>query len=320
MKTLNLFLVLILFPVIQFSCSKESREIRPVSLKCEYLTDPPGIDVNSPRLSWKTEALSDNVFNQMQKAYQILVASSPDKLTEAAADLWNSGKMKSDAGTQVVYRGKQPSSGQKCYWKVRVWNQANEHTPWSEAAVWAMGLLDESDWKAKWIGGQPDLAQKAYRDYLDNYDPKSSSALKNIRPLPPPSPMLRKKFTVKSGVKDASLYVSALGYYEIALNGKKVGNQVLAPEWTDYNQRVQYQVYDVSRDLKGGENVLSSILADGWYLGMLGPIKWHTDYPRRGIYGNDRRLIAQLVIHYQDGTDQVVPTDEIVRLLELTFS
>jgi alpha-L-rhamnosidase len=310
MRTIIVILFFILFPIAFFSCSKESTEIKLNSLKCEYLTNPLGIDVAAPRLSWRMEAASDEVFNQKQQAYQILVASSAAKLSEAEADLWNSGKVESDASTQIIYLGKKLTSGQKCYWKVKIWNDKNGYTSWSEAALWGMGLLEPSDWKANWIGDQPDLVQKAYQDYLDNYDPQKSATLKNVRPVPPPSPMLRKKFTVKTEVKDASLYVSALGYYEMSLNGKKIGDHVLAPEWTDYNKRVQYQVYDVSQSLKAGDNVLSSILGDGWYLGMIGPTKWHADYPRRGVYGNDRRLIAQLVIRYNDGTDQVISTDE----------
>jgi alpha-L-rhamnosidase len=182
-------------------------------------------------------------------------------------------------------------------------------TAWSETAYWSMGLLAKTDWTAQWIGDKPDLIQKAYREYLDSYDPQKISTLKNVRPVPPPSPMLRKSFTVQPGAIDARLYVSALGYYEISLNGKKIGDQVLAPEWTDYDKRVQYQTYDITGSLAAGENVLAAILGDGWYLGMLGPTKWHRDYPRRGFYGNDRRLIAQLVISYPDGSRQVIATD-----------
>lgn len=310
MKTLRTILMLLLFPLFYFSCSTESTEIKLAGLKCEYLIDPLGIDVTTPRLSWIIEASSDKVYNQKQTAYHILVASAPERLTEADADLWNSGKISSDENFQVGYKGKVLISQQKCYWKVKIWNTKNNFTQWSDVAFWSMGLLQESDWKAKWIGDQPDMVQKVYKDNLDKYDPKNNSTLNNVRPVAPSSPMLRKKFTVKSPVKNALLYVSALGYYEIALNGIKTGDHVLAPEWTDYNKRVQYQVFDLSQNLRQGENVLSSVLGDGWYLGMLGPTKWHKDYPHRGVYGNDRRLIAQLVINFTDGTQQIVGTDE----------
>ena len=309
MQTFRAFLVIILAFTSFKSFSHELQEIKPSALKCEYLTNPLGIDIAAPRLSWKLLATSDQVFNQKQQAYQILVASSAEKLSEENADLWNSGKVNSDATTQLAYKGKPLASEQKCYWKVKVWNNQTDSTPWSEAAFWSMGLLHPTDWKAKWIGDEPDLVQKAYKENLDKYDLASKAELTNVRPVPPASPMLRKKFTVKSAVKSAFLYASALGYYEIELNGSKVGDHVLAPEWTDFNKRIQYQSYDVTQNLKIGDNMLSSLLGEGWYLGMLGPTKWHKDYPRRGVYGNDRRLIAQLVINYSDGTSQVVATD-----------
>ncbi len=310
MQIFRTFLSLVLAFTSLYAFSGEVREIKPSALKCEYLTNPLGIDIVAPRLSWKLVAASDQVFNQKQQAYQILVATSAEKLTEEKADLWNSGKVNSDATTQLGYKGKPLTSELKCYWKVKVWNNQSDSTPWSEVAFWSMGLLHKTDWKAKWIGDQPDLVQKAYKDNLDKYDPASKAELKNVRPVPPASPMLRKKFRVKAAVKSAILYASALGYYEINLNGSKVGDHVLAPEWTDFNKRVQYQSYDVTQSLKVGDNVLSSLLGDGWYMGMLGPTKWHKDYPRRGVYGNDRRLIAQLVINYADGTSQVVATDD----------
>ncbi len=310
MKTIKSITMFLLILACNYTYSRELTEIKLTNLKCEYLVNPLGIDVTSPRLSWNIVATSNDLYNQKQSAYQILVASSLDKLSETSADLWNSGKVKSDANGQIVYQGKELTSEQRCYWKVKVWSNEKDFTPWSDPRFWSMGLLAESDWKAKWIGDQPDLVQKAYKEGLDNYDQKKSTTLKNVRPVPPASPMLRKRFAVKSPVKNALLYVSALGYYEISLNGQKIGDHVLSPEWTDYNKRVQYQVYDVSQHLRQGDNALSSVLGDGWYLGMLGPTKWHKDYPRRGVYGNDRRLIAQLVINYADGTNQVIGSDD----------
>ncbi len=309
MKKLKGILFFLFLPIVLLSGTCDSSEIKVDDLKCEYLINPLGIDVAAPRLSWKILTTSDHVYNQTQLAYQILVASSAELLTEELSDLWNSGKVQSNANAQVIYKGKMLKSKYKCYWKVRVWNSTDFPAPWSEISTWTMGLLNTTDWSAQWIGDSPDLVQKDYRQMLDNYDPKSNSGLKNVRPVPPPSPMLRKKFSVLPDIKDAMLYVSALGYYEIALNGSKVGDHVLAPEWTDFNKRVQYQAFDVTRNLRTGENVLSSLLGDGWYLGMLGPTKWHKDYPRRGVYGNDRRLIAQLVINYKNGESQAINTD-----------
>lgn len=310
MRSINIVKIFfLLFSICYFSCAEENHQIEVVELKCEYLENPIGIDVLSPRLSWKIKTTSDHIINQEQVAYQILVASSPEILSEDEADLWNSGKVISDSNKQIAYQGAKLNSEQKCYWKVKIWNSESNYTNWSESAKWSMGLLDGSDWSAEWIGDKPDLAQKEYAEYLSDYGSKNVVP-KNILPVPPSSPMLRKRFKVKKEVSDAMLYVSALGYYEIGLNGNKIGDHVLSPEWTNYNKRVQYQTYDVTQNLENGENALFAILGDGWYLGMLGPTKWHADYPRRGVYGNDRRLIAQLVVNYKDGTKEVVNTDD----------
>jgi alpha-L-rhamnosidase len=119
----------------------------------------------------------------------------------------------------------------------------------------------------------------------------------------PPSPLLRKSFLLNSEISKATLYVSALGLYELFVNGQRAGNQVLAPEWTDYSKRIQYQACDVTSLLRKGENVIGAILADGWWVGPL------FTHPARGVYGLDRRLIARLEIEKKDGSRQVVVTD-----------
>ncbi len=138
----------------------------------------------------------------------------------------------------------------------------------------------------------------------------SSANRKPFKTSIPASPLLRKTFTVTKEVKQATLYASALGMYEMTLNGKKAGNQVLAPEWTDYHERVQYQTYDVTKSLKKGVNVMGAMLADGWYAGGL------FSHPDRGAYGFDRRLIGQLELLFDDGTRTQIVTDASWKLLE----
>ena len=126
----------------------------------------------------------------------------------------------------------------------------------------------------------------------------------------PPSPLLRKKFDLKSKPLHAIAFVSALGIYDLSINSEKTDQRVLAPEWTDYNKRVQYQAYDVTEILKAGENIISVQLADGWYAGMLGPTRWSEYFPKRGAYGLDRRIFFQLMIEYPDRTSEAVISDE----------
>ena len=126
----------------------------------------------------------------------------------------------------------------------------------------------------------------------------------------PPSPVLRKEFTTKRKVKKAFLYASALGVYDIRINGKKCGEHILAPEWTDYHTRVQYQTYDITNLLNQDQNVIVAMLADGWYAGE---IFSHSD---RGSYGFDRRLKVQVAVEYDDGTSDMVATDESWKIWE----
>ena len=126
----------------------------------------------------------------------------------------------------------------------------------------------------------------------------------------PPSPILRKAIELKEKPLQAIAYVSALGVYEISFNAQTPDQRVLAPEWTDYNKRVQYQVFDVSELLEQGTNVIGAHLADGWYAGMLGPVRWSPYFPKRGAYGLDRRLFFQMMVVYPDGKKETIISDE----------
>jgi alpha-L-rhamnosidase len=181
--------------------------------------------------------------------------------------------------------------------------------------MWGMGILKPEDWQAQWIGDKPDYRAKLYVDYVKQHWDKAKTGFDNgIGDNPPllPSPLLRKKFEVVKEIKNAFLYVSSLGDYEMGVNGERVGDHQLAPEWTDYFKRVQYQTYNLNGKIKKGWNTLSAVLADGWYLGELGPVRWQwaNAFPLRGFYGLDRRLIARLQIEFIDGSTQTVVTDE----------
>ncbi|KAA6300348.1 MAG: hypothetical protein EZS26_003511 [Candidatus Ordinivivax streblomastigis] len=119
----------------------------------------------------------------------------------------------------------------------------------------------------------------------------------------PPSPLLRKEIQINKKIKNAFYSTSALGIYEAYINGKKVGINVLAPEFTDYDSRLQFQTYDVGDWLKEGANALSATLADGWYAGA----RW--SHPNRGGYGYFRKFIGQLLIQYEDGSSEIIGTD-----------
>lgn len=252
-------------------------EMTITHLRCEYLSNPLGIDTVVPRLSW---ILNSVTRGQRQTAYQILVADNKALLEIDAANLWDSGKATSDQTNQVVYNGLTLKSRQQCFWKIRSWDMNGIPTNYSDVASWEMGFLDPSEWEANWIGLPNPLNKKL-----------------------PPSPYFRKTIHCDGIVKKARLYVSAKGVYEGFINGTRVGNAIFAPGWTDYDKRIQYQTYDVSNQLQDGENVLGLILGTGWYSGHIG----FAD--RNNHYGSQPRIMAQLHVVYEDGTSQVIETD-----------
>jgi alpha-L-rhamnosidase len=248
------------------------------NLRCEYKENPIGIDVAQPRLSW--QVISD-LRGTVQSAYQVQVARSQAAL-QAGDLLWDSGKVASDASIHRAYGGPALASGQHCAWRVRAWDGNDRPSAWSEPAFWEMGLLEPSDWQASWI--QPDIEE----------DTSTSQ----------PCPMLRATFAVDGAVRSARAYVTALGLYEVELNGRRVGDAVFTPGWTAYDERLQYQTYDVSELLVEGENAVGVVLGDGWYRGYLG------FGGQRNVYGDKVALLLQVHIAYEDGRVQTVCSDE----------
>ena len=247
-------------------------------LVCEYHTNPVGIDVQKPRLSWKIFSDQQKV---MQTAYEIRVADSPANLNRKNRLIWESGKVESGQSVNVEYSGSDLEPMQRVYWQVRVWDNQNKATKWSEPAYWEMGILKPELWTASWIT-------------MENEKEMEGSK---------PSHFLRKEFSAPKSVKSARVYVSALGLYELYLNGEKVGDELFTPGWTSYKNRIQYQTYDVTSMLKA-ENTFGAILGDGWYRGNIGFRN------QRNYYGDKLALIAQLQITYSDGSTEIIGTDE----------
>lgn len=245
-------------------------------LKCEYRSNPLGIDITTPRLSWQMQ--SDRR-GARQTAYRILAASNPNLLRADQADLWDSGKIESDQSLHIPYAGQKLGSRQQVYWQVTVWDEIGQASD-SDPAWFELGLLKRSEWKGKWIGAAL------------TGGPRSTI----------PAPFLRKSFQLDSEIKTARLYVTALGLYECSINGQPVGGDVFTPGWTDYRKRVLYQVYDITHLLRQGENVIGTILGDGWAVGY---VAWH---PRQQ-YVDRPRLLAQVEITLTDGRTIVVVTD-----------
>ncbi len=431
---------------------KKTSPIEVTSLKCEYKTNPLGIDEVHPRLSWILISKHKEERGQKQIAYQILVSSSQNKLKNSIGDLWNTGKIHSDQTSQIEYAGKELSSRVECWWKIRIWDQNNAQSKWSNTAFWKMGLLKKSDWKANWIGydnwinekqneskiafeknvdkwiwyngkehkgnfyfrknfeiknikeiesanilitadekfvlffnekeiarsddkifswtrpklidiksylieGKNLIAVEGINSYLDkpglsaklflnfknqrtkiirsdsswkssnnfysdwhkmNFKNSKLKLAKEIvkmgaKPwripekdliLPPPV-YLRKTFKTKSHIKKAYVFISAMGLYNLSINGKQITNDRLTPGWTNFTKRINYYTYDVTKFIvSNSNNTLGIILADGWYSGYLG---WER---KRSYYGKNPKAILQLEIEYVNGGKDIIATDK----------
>jgi len=162
-----------------------------------------------------------------------------------------------------------------------VWDNHGKRSDWSEPAFFEMGLLNDSDWKAQWI--HPDIEEDI-----------SKSG---------PAQMLRKDFTLKGKVASARAYVTSLGLYQLELNGRRVGSQVLTPGWTAYHSRIQYQTYDVTPLLQSGANAIGATLGDGWFRGYIG------FSGQRNAYGEKLALLLQIHVIYEDGTSEMIVSD-----------
>lgn len=432
--------------ILSFITTPLQAAVTTANLRCEYLTEPRGIEVAQPRLSWVVESLERG---ERQTGYQILVASSVELLAKDKGDLWDSGRIAGDATNQITYGGSPLGSRARCFWKVRSWDKDGGQSPWSSPASWTIGLLQTSDWSAKWIDastrmkiatGQPvpvilkaayetvdgsasldvttklgglaktgafsvDVENKSFGDdpaygkvkhlrveyeiagkktarlfaekatlnfpqdlpappaisralyeavdgsgsldvtkkivkqaeagnfslTVDNdalgTDP-SPNHLKRLRveyvtngqscektiaekarfqyptdlSLPATVPYLRKNFTVSKPIAKATVYATALGVYELRLNGQRVGDHFLAPEWTDFSKRLRYQEYDVTALLASGQNIIGGQVANGWYSGHIGNGGFQ-------YWGKSPALFAQLELTYADGSTERVVTD-----------
>ena len=422
--------------------------VMPEQLRCEYRDNPLGIDAKHPRLQWKLVSGKEER-GVRQTAYHIQVATRTELLASGNPDLWDSGKVETDQNIQVAYAGKPLTTGMRCYWKVRVWDQSGKPSNWSKPSLWTMGLLDLADWTAEWIGydaalqmtpeqqkddrvfnikglpwvqisnehGKPSVktgfrkqiempsdrkvrraiwvlyafhhceafvngtssgtaahweqtsrldvtrALRAGSNVLalsvDQTDPhlpavigrlvvqfevgddlvipvdqswKASQKLVNgwVKPgfddenwpmavssgnrpwngsepvadlKRVPVPYLRKNFQLDQPVRQAMLYVTALGFHDMRLNGKRVSDDVFAPGWQDFKKRVHYQTYDVTSHLQQGENTIGAILGDGWYASNLAHLA------KRNVYGGNPRLLAQMRIELADGSVKTVVSD-----------
>ena len=279
---MNKKIQLLLFSLLLLGAGSLRAAIDVTNLRTEQLKNPLGIDTRQPRLGWRIESDEQNV---MQTAYHILVASSPELLAQGKGDMWDSGKIETDASQWITYQGEPLKCNAPYYWKVKVYTNKGEAN-WSNPAFWSMGLFNEADWRGQWIG-------------LDRAAPGDSETQWSRLA----ARYLRKEFALKKEVKRAMVHVAGMGLYELFINGQRIGDQVLAPVPTDYRKTILYNTYDVTSQLQK-ENAIGVTLGNGRFYTMrqnYKPYKIPTfGYPK---------LRLNLIVEYTDGNKETIVSD-----------
>lgn len=278
------------------------------NLRCEYMKNPLGIDILHPRLSWE---LVSPKRGTMQTAYQVIVSENESGFEEKNI-VWDTGKVDSGESICCEYQGKPLESRKRYYWQVRIWDESDQPSEFSNAAFFEMALLRKEDWKAGWITLSD---RKVMPENVHSENAGSGSDLLNVsnEGIAPPEERLdpcrlaRCEFQVEKSVSRARIYATAHGVYSLELNGVKVGNEEFAPGFTAYQKYHLYQTYDVTGLLKNGSNALGAIVADGWYTGRVGFMGDSCQY------GDRNALLLQLEIQYSDGSSKIICSDESFR-------
>jgi alpha-L-rhamnosidase len=259
---------------------------KPIDLQVQYRSNPFGMEAPSPVFTW---SFSSEGFNFFQSAYEIIVSTDP---TTEKDHVWATGQILSRENGNIIYQGQPLRSFVRYYWKVRAFDLNELGSQWSEVAWFETAMLKQEDWSGKWIGdGRPQFT----RDQ-DFYQEDRM-------------PLFRKDFGVAKKIVSGRLYISGLGYYEAFINGKRVGNRMLDPGWTNFSKQVLYSTYDITSELKAGNNVAGVMSGNGWYNPL--PLKLFGRFNLRDFQETGRPCIKAMIrVQYDDGTSEVIATDE----------
>jgi len=273
-----------------------AQSLTPVNLTCQNQVNPLGIDNSFPGLSWQIISGQRGV---LQTAYRILVSDNIANINKNVGDIWDTKKEDKSSSTHIGYGGKVLQANKTYYWKVMVWDNKNNQSGWSKTSTWQMGLLTKNDWKnAQWI------AYSTLPDSLHIVPGEEGKGKKKRAPLNDVLPLIRKQFVVKKTLEKATVFISGLGQFEMHLNGAKVGDHFLDPTWTEYKTEAMYVTFDVTKQLKPGENAIGVMLGNGFYF-----IPRDRRYRKlTNAYGFPK-MICRLVLEYKDGSTENIVSD-----------
>lgn len=255
-------------------------------LKVNNLTTPLGIDT-TPYFCWtnRTETIG-----RVQTAYQIIVASTRELAEAGTGDLWDTGKVASDENFDIIYEGAALTSATDYYWAVKVWDEQDTASAWTKVERFGTGMLQQTDWTAKWIGGTIVTNRNGFA----------------------PAPMLRKGFELSDKIKNAKIYICGLGLFELKVNGSLPDDSVLNPADTQYEDTVSYRVFDVTELLSKGQNALAVELGGGYY-NLPDPVSVNFV---NGVWRDDPKLLLELHVEYENGEKEVIVSDETWRVYD----
>lgn len=270
--------------------------MKPTHLRIDDHPLPIGIDNPQPTFSWHIQSQDRDI---TQSACRVLVAIDPDLLELEKPDVWDSDKLNTPRSTYVRYEGPRLLGQKIFWWKVRIWDTDGTESEWSQPAYFGTGP-QEDQWRADWIGAGPATEPRLLGDFEFTQEGDLADSVEvNLR-----SPLLRREFPAHKNVQRARIFVCGLGYYELRLNGKKVGDSVLTPSRTHYRKVALYDAYDVTGLLNEGHNALGLMLGNGWFNPARKYWGWQMQW-----YGNPRAIL-QAYLRYEDGSEETICSDQ----------
>ncbi len=274
---MNKSVVILFFILLLLSGSDSFSQTTLTSLRCEHLENPIGIDESHPRFTWQIQSKNPGY---LQDALQLVVGTDEGKVALGTGNIWETGTVNSSV-IPVVYKGVELQPFTRYFWSVRVQDEKGEWSDWSPVAWFETGMMDQTNWKGKWITDTYDYAVK-------------------------PAPYFRKEFDASKTVESARAYIAVAGLYELSINGERIGNHRLDPMYTRFDRRNLYVTYDVTENLQQGKNAIGVLLGNGWYNHQSTAV-WYFD---KAPWRARPKFCMDLRVTYSDGTSEIITTGQ----------